>query len=164
MWAQLAVGGALVIILITVSLSSGLYSSEWDEENSNFYPIAMQALKMSHVNPSSPTAIVFWEQNCQACKKAIQGLQSAPPSLRIYGVHLTAPSNDEVDIRQSWLQTAPGSAQLMIDQDELLQTAFHVRGVPTTFIVLPKQKKVYSFLGDISKENKRMLEIIQSEY
>ena len=50
-----------------------------------------------------------------------------------------------------------------MDKSQMLETSFQVRSLPMVFIILPKQKKVFSFLGNVNDSRKRMLEIIASE-
>lgn len=161
-WLQLALGLAFVFVIYLIAISSNSYLSAWDEEDSNFYATATQALKMFSIHPTAPTAIIFWEKDCEECQSTIRAFQGASSNLRVYGVHL-ANGEREVEIRKAWLRIAPRTSATLIDKSELIQTSFHVKSVPWSFIILPKQKKIFSYWGDASKARQRMLEIIKSE-
>lgn len=162
-WAQLGLGLVFVILIYLISLSSSSYVSAWDEEDSNFFESATQGLRVIGLNPSSPTAIIFWEKDCKICEKSMRAFRSTPSSLRVYGIHLSDDRASEIEIRKKWISMAPRGAILKIDRQQLLQTSFKVKGVPMIFIYLPKQKKIYSFLGDVNKKREQMLDIIASE-
>lgn len=93
----------------------------------------------------------------------MRAFRSTPSSLRVYGIHLSDDRASEIEIRKKWISMAPRGAILKIDRQQLLQTSFKVKGVPMIFIYLPKQKKIYSFLGDVNKKREQMLDIIASE-
>ncbi len=160
-WAQLLAGLLVVGLVYIVAINSNPYVSAWDEENSNFYESAIQALKLYQLNPTAPTAFIFWDKDMEESAPAIRAFATSPSSLRIYGVHIT--SEAKLEIRKLWLSFAPHRATLLIDQQQLLQTAFHARALPMVYIVLPKQKKIFSYLGNINDSRQRMLEIIGSE-
>lgn len=65
--------------------------------------------------------------------------------------------------RQEWLKYAPKRASLLIDRQQMLKTAFRVKSMPMVFIILPKQKKIYAYYGNIAENRQEMLEIIASE-
>ncbi len=121
----------------------------------------MQALKIFHLNPTAPTAFVFWDQEMEDSGPAIRAFSSSPSNLRIYGVHIS--SDKTLEIRKEWLKFAPRRATLLVDRQQLLQTAFHARAFPMVYILLPKQKKIYSYLGNINDSREKMLELISSE-
>lgn len=160
-WAQLAAGFLVVASVYYVAIQSNPYVSAWDEENSNFYESATEALKIFHLNPTAPTAFVFWDMAQEESAEALRAFNTSPSSLRIYGVHVT--SDKTIEIRKEWLKFAPRRATLLIDRQQLLQTAFHARAFPMVYIILPKQKKIFSYLGNINDSRQRMLEIIKSE-
>lgn len=162
-WAQLSIGLAIIATILIVVMSSNPFVSAWDEENSRFYNDAGQALRMFSIHPTAPTAFIFWDKDDPSTLTAIRALATAPSTLRIYGIHVST-SNDQVKIRQEWLKHAPKSAVLILDRSQLLQTSFHVRQLPMVFIMLPKQKKIYSYLGNVNDNREPMLEIIASEY
>jgi hypothetical protein len=163
LWLQIALGLVAIYLLYYISTNLSPYISVWDEEDSSFYEATTQALHINRINPSAPTAFIFWEKDCADCKDSLKGLQSAPSKLRIYGIHLSEPKSSEIEIREQWNKWAPQASQLIIDQQQFLQTSFSVRATPEVFIYLPKQKKVFSFLGDVRDRLKRMNEIIDSE-
>ncbi len=161
LWAQLAAGLLVIVLLFCLAVNSNPYVSAWDEENSNFYETAMQALRIFNITPTAPTAFIFWDKSMEESAPAIRAFRSSPSNLRIYGVHLT--SSEALQIRKEWMKHAPGRASLLIDRQQLLETAFHARTTPMIYILLPKQKKIYSYLGNIDDNRERMLEIISSE-
>lgn len=163
-WAQLAAGLVLLALVYMIAISSTSYLSAWEEEDSNFFESATQALKIAGINPTAPTAFFFWENECEPCKPALKALHDAPVRLRVHGIHLKENSGDEVKLRRMWLEHSPRASSLTIDKDEILQISFKVKAVPYIFLYLPKQKKIYSYLGDPSRSKSRMNEIIDSEY
>ncbi len=146
-----------------VGIRSNSYLSDWTEEDSNFYESALGALNHLSINPTAPTAIIFWKTDCETCRKSIQFLSRSPGQLRIYGIHLSERESSEFEIRKTWYQDSPRSANLLIDQNELLQTSFKVKSVPETFIILPKQKRIWNYYGNLERGEKEMLKIISSE-
>lgn len=163
LWAQLTLGFSLVGIVYVISINSTSFLSDWHEENSNFYEIALDTLKMFHVHPTAPTAVIFWSTDCQRCEDGIKSFRESPGRVRIYGVHLST-DKPTLKIRQEWLKYAPPRSALLVDRQQLLQTSFHVKAPPEYFIILPKQKKIYSYFGNIDRGHERMLELIRSEY
>ncbi len=161
--AQLGLGLFVVFLVYWVSVRSNSFVSAWSEEDSNFYESASEALKHRSVNPTAPTAFIFWKQDCEPCIKNIRFLNRFPGNVRIYGIHLTLDAESEFEIRKSWYQESPKSANLLIDQNDFLQTSFKVKSVPDTFIVLPKQKKIWTYYGDLEKSEKQMLQILATE-
>jgi hypothetical protein len=159
--AQLAGGLASVALVAYVATNLKPYVSSWDEESDTFYEAALQALRLYHLNPTAPTAFIFWDRSLPETGPAIRAFSSSPSSLRIYGVHIS--TDKKMEVRKDWLQYAPHRATLLIDRQQLLQTAFHARALPMVYILLPKQKKIYSYLGNINDSRQRMLEIISSE-
>jgi len=161
-WAQAT--GALLIVGIILVFAMGLnpYVSTWDEESSGFFEDANQALKIFGINPTAPTAFIFWDKENADCSPGIRAFNSSPSNLRIYGIHLSN-SDETLKIRQEWLKVAPRRASLIIDRSQMLQTSFHVRALPMVYIFLPKQKKIFSYLGNINDNRQKMLEIIKSE-
>lgn len=152
----------MLVVLIYLIFASSAYVSAWDEEDSNFYESATLGLQMRGLSPSAPTVFVFWEKGCQDCESSIQALQTAPSQLRIYGVHLSHSGLPEEELRSEWLKLAPAASTLLIDKDQFLQTNFRVRSVPMAFLYLPKQKKIFSYLGDVNKNRKKMDEILST--
>ena len=160
-WIQLAIGLAFVWLTYIVAISSTSFISAWTEENSSVYETAIQSLRMQNLNPTAPTAIVFWNAKNEDSLKSAKAFGSIPASLRVYGIHVGDVS--EIEIRKAWLKIAPRTAPLILDKTEMLKTSFHVRNVPMTFIILPKQKKIFSYWGDISQSRDQMLDIIETE-
>jgi len=160
-WAQLGIALAL-FALIYMILASSAYVSVWDEEDSNFYESAKLGLQMRGLSPSAPTAFVFWEKGCEDCESSIRALQMAPSQVRIYGVHLSNSDLPEHEIRSEWLKLAPAASVLLIDKDQFLQTNFRVRSIPMAFLYFPKHKKIFSYLGDISRNLEDMNEVVSS--
>lgn len=151
----------MIGVVYYLAIHSNPYVSAWDEESSSFYETVSQALEIYHLNPTAPTAFIFWDREMEESGPAIRAFATSPSNLRIYGVHIT--SNAALEIRKDWLEYAPRRATLVIDRQNLLQTAFHARAFPMVYIMLPKQKKIYSFLGNINDNRQRMIEIISSE-
>lgn len=161
LWAQLTAGAFLIGLIYYIAINANPYVSAWDEENSSFYETALQGLKFFGINPTSPTALVFWNMDEPDSGPSLRSFNGSPASLRIYGVHPSV--NDQLLVRKEWLKFAPRRASLLLDRQQLLQTAFHVRAFPMVYIILPKQKKIFSYLGDINDNRQKMLEIIKSE-
>ena len=161
-WAQVLLGLALVSLVYFAGRSSSFVSA-WDEQDSNFYEAAMESLRIYRISPSAPTAIIFWEKGCEDCLENLKALQTAPGNLRIYGIHLTPDAASKLDIRRAWVENAPRRAVMLMDQSDILQTSFRVKYIPETFMVLPKQKKIYSFYGNLEDVRKKMGELVASE-
>ena len=161
-FVQLGAGLAFVALIYLIGISSTSYVSEWDEQNSSDYETSMQALRMFSLHPTAPTAIIFWEQGNEDSQKTIRAFRSSPSNLRIYGIH-AGEADSQVALRRAWLKSAPPSSQLILDKSDLLKTSFRVKSYPRVFIILPKQKKLWSYWGDVNKSREKMLEIISSE-
>ena len=142
---------------------SPLYVSDWFEENSSFYQNSSSALQQFGINPASPTLVIFWEESCEACKESLKTLRSAHPSLRIYGVHVPIGEENKASVSKTWAMSAPKRAGLLFDRSEMLKSTFGVKGVPRSTLILPKQKKMYSYIGNIKHNKKRLVELIKSE-
>jgi hypothetical protein len=156
------IGGVLVVVVIYwVATAANPYVSAWSKENSSFFEAAGQGLKMFGVHPTAPTVFVFWDMQDEEGSLSLRSFNKSPSNLRIYGIHQT--TEDTMAVRKHWLKYAPRRASLILDRSEMLKTSFRVRGYPTVFLLLPKQKLIYSYVGDINDNRERMNELIQSE-
>ena len=115
------------------------------------------------INPSAPTLVIFWDKTCEVCKESMKALNNSHRSLRIYGIHIHDSESTELEIRKAWIEHGPKHAALIIDQSQMLQSSFGVKGVPYSTLILPKQKKMYSFLGNLKDGRSKMIELIQTE-
>ena len=70
-------------------------------------------------------------------------------NIRVRAIHLTAPVTDHPEIKQEWQDIAPPRSRLIMDEDQLLETAFLVRGVPHTVLIIPREKKMLTLVGDV---------------
>ena len=163
LWFQAAIGVTLVIFIYLIATSGPLYKSDWTQENSSFYENATQALKMFSINPSAPTLVLFWERSCEICKSSMKTLRSVHPSLRIYGVHVPIGAEDRAETSKTWARFAPKRSALIYDRNEMLKSTFSVKGVPKATLILPKQKKMYTYLGDIRDNKKELVKLIKTE-
>ncbi len=164
LWAQLSLGLAFLVLVYITAVTSTTYISAWDREDSNYYTNALEGLKVKGINPSAPTLIAFWEQGCEDCRKNIRFFSKLPSSIRPYAIHLYDKNLKESDLRQQWVSLNPGVAQLVYDETELLQTSFRVRGGAMVFLILPKDKALYSYWGEIEDNYERLSEIIKESY
>lgn len=124
----------------------------------------MAGLKFKGVHPSAPTLIAFWEENCSDCEANIRYFPKLPSSVRTYTIHLQDNSLTESDIKQKWISLNPGASQMIFDETEILQTSFKVRGGAMVFLILPKEKAIYSYFGKIADNNEKLEKIIQESY
>ena len=160
----MVLGLVFVGTLFVLVLSSTLYPSTWMEENSNFYENATKSLRLFSLNPTAPTIIIFWDKDDSEALETLKFLENTPSSVRIYGVHLSN-TDDLIGVRKAWIRNTPHRSVMMMDRSEILQTTFLAKTVPCIFLILPKQKKIYSlsFPGRLMKGQKKMLELIHSE-
>lgn len=158
---QIGAGLFFVILIFLLAFNSTPYISAWEEEDSSFYETAVQALRVRTLHPAAPTAIVFWSRKNDDSLKSARAFGSLPAKLRVYGVHVG--DDREIDVRKAWLRVAPRTAPLIFDRTEILKTSFHVKSLPMAYIILPKQKKIYSYWGDVADSKEQILGIIDSE-
>lgn len=117
---------------------------------------------MSDIHPSAPSAVLFWQVNCEPCKKTMKILSTLPAPIRIYGIHIADKATDETKIRETWREQGMPADALVIDKSEILQTGFKVMAVPETFVIFPRKKKIMSYLGDITKGQKQLHKLLSS--
>lgn len=161
-WAYLGIGLATSLFIFLVSNMTP-YVSEWFEEDSSYYDNSWGALKQMGINPSAPTLIMFWDKACDECKESMRAVNNSHRSLRVYGIHVDKGDVSELEIRQAWIEHGPKHAILIMDKSQMLKSSFGVKSTPYATLILPKQKKMYSYLGNLKDGRSKMIELIQSE-
>ncbi|MCB0378972.1 MAG: thioredoxin fold domain-containing protein [Bdellovibrionales bacterium] len=162
MWAQLAVGLVVAGLIVGTYLFAPIYVSEWYEENLSFYENGTTALQSQGITPSAPTILLFWENSCEICKRTMQDLKDNHRQLRVIGVHPYESGASEVEIRKTWQALAPQPSRLVIDESRMLFETFEVKGVPHSVLILPRTKKMYSLLGEISRSRPKLSNLIKN--
>ena len=162
-WLQVLLGLTLIGLIYYGAINAHLYVSAWDEEDSSFFKNSMDSLHLLQINPSGTTLVLFWDKDCQECLINFELLEDLPGHVRIYGVHLSIDEAKKHTISQIWSRHAPTHAPLLIDKTDLLKTSFRVRGLPSSFIILPKEKKIYSHIGLLKRSQRQMLKILKRQ-
>ncbi len=162
-WIQVFVGLTLIGLIYWAAMNAHLYVSAWEEEDSSFFKNSMDSLHLLQVNPSGTTLVFFWSKDCQDCVSNFNLIDELPGHIRIYGVHVSDEEAKRYQIAQIWNRQAPTHAALLIDQTDLLKTSFRVREVPSSFIILPKEKKVFSHVGLMRRSKRQMLRLLKRQ-
>ncbi|MCJ8277342.1 MAG: thioredoxin fold domain-containing protein, partial [Bdellovibrionales bacterium] len=121
------------------------------------------ALQMFSINPSAPSLVIFWERTCEPCKESLKILRNVHPSLRVYGVHVPIGEEDRAETTKVWARNAPKRGALLFDREEMLKSSFGVKGTPKSVLILPKQKFMFSYLGNIKHNKKDLIQLIKTE-
>jgi hypothetical protein len=159
---QLIVGFGLIAIIFWLSLKGDIFVSAWDKEDSSFFAHAMDSLHQFQIHPSGTTIVLFWDKNCAECFENFDVLKDIPGKVRIYGVHTTGPSSRQ-KVQQLWTKATPHHAILLMDRMDLLSTSFRVRTTPSSYIILPKQKAIYSHVGSLKRSQRQMLRLLEQD-
>lgn len=119
-------------------------------------------MAIADINPSAPTIILFWEKDCEPCKRTLQVFSTLPPGTRYMGIHMADKAANPVEVHRTWAQYHLRPDALFADSSQMVQTSFGIKAVPQTYLLLPKQKKIYSYLGDLTKGRDEMLKLLSS--
>lgn len=160
---QILIGLALIGLITLIALSNNTFVSAWHKEDSSIYNNSRDALSLMQINPSDTTLVLFWDTDCETCFENFNRFSEIPGQVRILGVHLSADQSQHLSIQKAWARVAPVQAKLVIDPQDLLKTSFQVRGVPTSFVVKPKEKTVYGHVGPWRRSFQKMIKLIQED-
>lgn len=162
-WIQVFVGLTLIGLISWAAMNANIYVSAWDEEDSSFFKNSMDSLHLFQINPSGTTLVLFWSKDCQDCLNNFKLLEDVPGHIRIYGVHVSDEEAKKYQITQLWNRLTPTHAALLMDRTDLLKTSFRVRGIPSSFIILPKEKKIFSHVGILQRSKYQMLRLLKRQ-
>jgi len=162
-WIQVLVGLTLIGLIYWAAMNAHMYVSAWDEEDSSFFKNSMDSLHLFQINPSGTTLVFFWRKDCQDCLSNLRLLNEVPGHIRIYGVHVSDAESTKHQIAQFWSRLAPSHAVFLMDRTDLLKTSFRVREVPSSFIILPKEKKIFSHVGILRRSKQQMLKLLKRQ-
>ncbi len=162
LWAQVSLSLTFIGLVYYTAILSTTYISAWNKEDSNNYSNAIEGLNIKGIHPTAPTLLAFWERDCRECEDNIRYFSKLPSSVRAYGVYLKEENITFPQLQKEWFTLKPGTSQLLYDDTELLQTSFRVRGGPVVYLILPKEKALYSYFGKIEDNHEKLREIINS--
>lgn len=95
-----------------------------------------------------PVLLHFWASWCPVCKLEETSIESLSKHYKVITVAMNSGNNAEV---RNYLETQNLSFPVIVDEDGELASRFGVRGVPTSFIIAPDGKIVFSEIGYTTK-------------
>jgi|GEM_PF-2524626 len=157
---------ALLILLFVALVSSSLFNvSEWYEPDLTFFQNSSAALSQANLSVYQgpvPTLVMFWKFDCQPCKVNMAFLNQFNKKLKVIGVHVGSPlsGEDTREARLIWANSIGKGARLYFDETGLLEQSFEIRGTPSSFLIFPKQRKMFSLDGLLEKAKPSLAELV----
>ncbi len=106
-----------------------------------------------------PVIINFWATWCPPCREEMPSMQRAWEQLQKQGVMMLAINvGESADTVFQFLANYPVEFPLLLDADSDVATGWPVRGLPSTYVVDPEGRIVYSAIGGREWDDPKLLE------
>jgi len=110
-----------------------------------------------------PVVLNFWATWCAPCRAEMPSMQRAHESVADEGIAIVAINvGDDADSIQRFLAEVPVDFPLPMDTDMKVVQAYAARGLPTTFVIDPDGRLVYSAAGDREWDDPKILDQVRA--
>jgi peroxiredoxin len=110
-----------------------------------------------------PVVLNFWATWCAPCRAEMPSMQRAHESVADEGIAIVAINvGDDADSIQRFLAEVPVDFPLPMDIDMKVVQAYAARGLPTTFVIDPDGRLVYSAAGDREWDDPKILDQVRA--
>jgi peroxiredoxin len=110
-----------------------------------------------------PIILNFWATWCPPCRAEMPSMERAHQRLSRDGIALIAVNvGDDVQAIREFLTATPVSFPLPMDLDSSVAQLYPLIGLPTTFVIDPKGRLIYSATGEQEWDDPAVLEQVMA--
>ncbi|WP_295443047.1 TlpA disulfide reductase family protein [uncultured Thiodictyon sp.] len=110
-----------------------------------------------------PVILNFWATWCPPCREEMPSIQRAYETLAAEDIAVVAISvgDDPQDIA-AFLEDEPVDFALPMDTDSKVAQRYPMKGLPTTFVIDPEGRLVYSAMGSRAWDDPKLLDQVRA--
>ena len=110
-----------------------------------------------------PIVLNFWATWCPPCRAEMPSMQRAREAVADEGIAILAINvGEDAETVRKFLADTLVDIPLPLDIDSTVVQAYPVRGLPTTFVIDPEGKLVYSATGEREWDDPKLLDQIRA--
>lgn len=110
-----------------------------------------------------PVILNFWATWCPPCRAEMPALDRAATALaEVRGAVIGISVGDDAESVRRFLDQVPVAFPLPLDEASAVAQRYRVRGLPTTFVIDPRGRIVYSALGERVWDDPALLDQVRA--
>ena len=110
-----------------------------------------------------PVILNFWATWCPPCREEMPAMQRASEVLKKEGIAVIAINvGDDAETVGQFLDEAPVDFPLPMDTDSKVAQRYGMKGLPTTYVIDPAGRLVYSAMGPREWDDPQLLDQVRA--
>jgi len=110
-----------------------------------------------------PVILNFWATWCPPCRAEMPSMQRAHEALSADGIAVIAVNvGDDAQAIGEFLEETPVDFPLPMDLDSKVAQSYPLKGLPTTYVIDPQGRLVYSAAGERAWDDPRLLDQVRA--
>jgi peroxiredoxin len=166
----------LILPILAAALLAAPLSATWAKEDQTLTPIPERppapafALKDADGHPQrladylgKPVILNFWATWCPPCREEMPAMQRAYQTLAAEGIAVLAINvGDDAQGIGEFLEETPVDFPLPMDPDSKVAQSYPLKGLPTTYVIDPQGRLVYSAEGEREWDDPKLLDQVRA--